>query len=628
MTRLVVVLTALLLAAPAAAQTPEIYRPDSTPPAGVTLTSPVDVPLLPSQVGRSPLPVVSVMVNGRGPFRFGVETGAHFVAVSPTLATQLGLIRTGGPDDAPEFRVDSIAIGGATFSGVPVSQLGGATGVDGLLGWPFWSGVRVTIDYPAGRLRISRDPLPPPDGLDVLALSRLGDFWGVPILLGGKGYTAVVDTRSTGGFGVTPTVAATLSFTAPPTVIGRAGGAAIKPVEVKRGILAGDIQLGRYTFPRPPIAIRPLPPAFPQEPIVGAQVLSSFVVALDVSHGRIQLTHPGSDVIALADAPPQGAAPPPSPVPPDTLFARLTHALDSLGAADQFSGVVEVARNGTPVYQHAAGMTDRARHRANTVATAFNIGSINKIFTNIAIHQLVAAGKMSFDSTVGAYWPDYPNAEVARKVTIRELVEMRSGLGGDVFGAPPGKKPGEIRKLSDFLPLFVDAPLRFAPGTDQRYCNPGYVVLGLLIERATGESYYNYVREHIYAPAGMTGTAHYAVDSLPPDAAIGYTTSNGDRPDSPTRHPNSALLPGRGSSAGGGYSTAGDLARFVEALRERKISDAPGPGIGIAGGTAGVNASVDGDLPGGYDLVVLTNLDPPAAERVARMVRGWLGAGM
>jgi hypothetical protein len=86
------------------------------------------------------------------------------------------------------------------------------------------------------------------------------------------------------------------------------------------------------------------------------------------------------------------------------------------------------------------------------------------------------------------------------------------------------------------------------------------------------------------------------------------------------------LLPGRGSSAGGGYSTAHDLLRLLNALRAGKIPSGPPAGVGIAGGAPGLNAAVEGDLPGGYDVIVLTNLDPPAAEKVARIVRGWLGA--
>jgi CubicO group peptidase (beta-lactamase class C family) len=133
------------------------------------------------------------------------------------------------------------------------------------------------------------------------------------------------------------------------------------------------------------------------------------------------------------------------------------------------------------------------------------------------------------------------------------------------------------------------------------------------------------VRRHVYALAGMTRTAAWAVDSLPPNTALGYTT-RGEGQDAVPLHPDTDLLAGRGSSAGGGYSTAADLVRFVQALREGKVPGGPLAGIGAAGGAPGINAIVEGDLPGGYDLVVMANLDPPAAERVARMVREWLGA--
>jgi D-alanyl-D-alanine carboxypeptidase len=124
---------------------------------------------------------------------------------------------------------------------------------------------------------------------------------------------------------------------------------------------------------------------------------------------------------------------------------------------------------------------------------------------------------------------------------------------------------------------------------------------------------------------GMTRTGSFFVDSLPANTAIGYTTGRENSPPDTPLHPNVQELPGRGSSAGGGYSTAQDLLKFLKALREHRIGNGLPAGLGIAGGSGGINGVVEGSLPGGYDLVVLTNLDPPAAERVARMTRGWLG---
>ena len=315
------------------------------------------------------------------------------------------------------------------------------------------------------------------------------------------------------------------------------------------------------------------------------------------------------------------------PITQAQLVKLLTSSVDSLARIGEFSGVVVLSKNGVPVYQSAHGLANRERNIANNLETAFNLGSINKIFTQIAIRQLADAGKIDLDSTLAKYWPDYPNQEVARRVTIRQLVRMSSGIGGNIFDPPKGGKRNDIRTLRDYLPLFVNEPLQFEPGTKQAYSNAGYVVLGLLVERLSGEDYYSYVRKHIYEPAGMTRTGAFAVDSLPPNTAIGYTRGDEDAPASAPIRPNAQDLPGRGSSAGGGYSTAGDLLKFVKALREQRIPSGPPAGVGVAGGSGGMNAVLEGDLPGGYDLVVLANLDPPAAERVSRMTRQWLGAG-
>lgn len=311
---------------------------------------------------------------------------------------------------------------------------------------------------------------------------------------------------------------------------------------------------------------------------------------------------------------------PAAPIPEPELRRRLGATMDSLVKLNEFSGVVLLAANGAPAFERAYGMADREAKRANTVETAFNIGSINKLFTQIAIRQLAAAGKLDVDSTLAKYWPDYPNADVAKRVTIRQILQHRSGIGGNIFQSPPGRTRHDLRHNRDFLQLFVNRPLDFEPGSRQQYSNAGYVVLGLLIERVSGEDYYSYVHRAIYAPAGMTRTGHWPADSLPPNTAIGYTSEEG-----PLER-NTGHLPGRGSAAGGGYSTAHDLMRLVQALRARRIPAAPPAGLGVAGGAGGLNAVVEGELPGGYDLIVLANLDPPAAERVARLIRGWLGA--
>jgi D-alanyl-D-alanine carboxypeptidase len=314
-----------------------------------------------------------------------------------------------------------------------------------------------------------------------------------------------------------------------------------------------------------------------------------------------------------------------SPISQTELVRRMRTSVDSLARIDQFSGVVLLAKNGQSVFQHAYGMADRERRIANNPETAFNLGSINKAFTQIAILQLRAAGKLDLDSTVATYWPDYPNKEVARRITIRQLMRHTSGIGGNIFDPPAGGKRNDIRALGDYLPLFVNRPLQFPPGSRNAYSNAGYVVLGLLVERLSGKDYYTYVREHILQPAGMTRTGSFLVDSLPPNTAIGYTRGGTNAPLSTSLRPNSRDLPGRGSSAGGGYSTAQDLLRFLQALREQRIPNGLPAGLGIAGGSGGINAAIEGDLPGGYDLIVLTNLDPPAAQRVARMAREWLG---
>ena len=297
--------------------------------------------------------------------------------------------------------------------------------------------------------------------------------------------------------------------------------------------------------------------------------------------------------------------------------------LDSLVKADEFSGVVLVAKNGTPILEKVYGFADRERKIPNRIDTKFNLGSINKTFTAFAIQQLAFAGKFSLNDPIGKHLPDYPNKIASEKVTVQHLLDMTSGIGdffGDRYQATPKE---DLRTIKSYLPLFADKPLEFEPGTKSRYSNGGYVVLGAIIEHASGQDYYTYVQEHIFKPAGMTETESFEKDKEVPNRALGY--SREEPAADATRRSNYSTLPARGSSAGGGYSTAHDLLKYVVALQARKLRsrEAEG-GFGIAGGSPGVNACVEWNPKHNYAVIVLSNYDPPSAESVARQIGLWL----
>ena len=331
----------------------------------------------------------------------------------------------------------------------------------------------------------------------------------------------------------------------------------------------------------------------------------------------------------------------------DAEAAAAADGYLSSGGDEGFSGVVLIAKNGKPFLHKAYGMANRDFGVKNRPDTRFNLGSINKVFTQVSIGQLAAQGKLSLSDTIRKHLPDYPSP-AADKITVQQLVTMTSGLGdffGERYDATPKTK---LRTLSDFLALFVNEPLLFEPGTSRGYSNAGYIVLGLIIERASGETYYDYVRKHIFLPAGMKDTDAYPQDSVVANRAVGYTREGeGGQTQPGPKRINVYTLPARSSSAGGGYSTAPDLLAFDAAMRADKLlspvwtdwyfsgkEKAPVAGAparkhsgagGFAGGSPGVNAVIETDLDTGYSIVVLSNDDPPSAETVAKKIRQWLG---
>jgi D-alanyl-D-alanine carboxypeptidase len=311
---------------------------------------------------------------------------------------------------------------------------------------------------------------------------------------------------------------------------------------------------------------------------------------------------------------------------------------------DQFSGAVLVTKNGKPILSGAYGMADREKKIPNSLDTKFRIGSMNKMFTATSVLQLAQAGKIKLSDPFGNYITDYPNKDVSSKVTIEQLLTHTGGTG-DIFGPEFDQHRKELRTLQDYVNLYGKRGLEFTPGSRWEYSNYGFLLLGVAVERVSGKSYYDYVSEKVYGPAGMTSTGSLSEDENVASRSIGYTAMGGG-----DLHPNTDTLPYRGTSAGGGYSTVEDLQRFAAALLDHKLLnteytdllttgkvETPGRGkyafgfsdqgaesgarhFGHGGGAPGMNGDLQIYPQSGYVIAVLSNLDPPAASRVSDFI--------
>lgn len=376
------------------------------------------------------------------------------------------------------------------------------------------------------------------------------------------------------------------------------------------------------------------------------------------------------------------------------LHRNQTNQLDELNgyvkkqaAEGRFSGVVLVGKSGKPVLSAAYGFANRETKSKINMDTKFDLGSMPKMFTAIAIAQLAEAGKLNYDDAIIKYLPDYPDKAIAGKVTIHELLTHTAGFGNYFH---PGFFEQRLSTVKDYLAFVAKDPLVGKPGAQYEYSNSGYVVLGAIIERVSGEDFYDYIRDHIFRPAGMQDTGYYTRDEHIENIATGYTrgnglmilrpgdkppTGNGQQPGMVMRKPKdatspqqsplsgtlkdtSAMRPFRGSPAGGAYSTAPDLLKFVQALESNKLVSAHSvellesgkvstrPGgprygygfnewhvsghriVGHGGGAPGVNTMLQIYPDLGYCVIVLSNYDPPAAEDVAARARDLLLGGL
>ena len=240
-------------------------------------------------------------------------------------------------------------------------------------------------------------------------------------------------------------------------------------------------------------------------------------------------------------------------------------AIERLIASYKAKGLTDanvlVARDGAPVLRTSFGLANREWAIPNAPDAEFWIGSMTKQFTALAVLQLAADGKLSLDDPISRFIPAAPPAW--REITVRHLLTHTSGIPNHTSLPEWAEQTWMNRSPGDLIRFVQDRPLDFAPGTKFQYDNTGYVILGFIVQRASGQSLSDYLSAHVFAPLGMKHTGFVGDEALPRRAS-GYEREGG------RWLADLWVSPIRDSGAGGLYSTADDLLTWDKALDDPK----------------------------------------------------------
>jgi CubicO group peptidase (beta-lactamase class C family) len=350
--------------------------------------------------------------------------------------------------------------------------------------------------------------------------------------------------------------------------------------------------------------------------------------------------------LRISPARPPKDVPPAGPLSAEAARAELEAFVDRLAEAEAFSGTALLARDGSIVFEAARGVADRNHGVPMRLDSRLNLGSMNKMFTAVAIGQLVDEGKLSFEDPVSTLLDGkgWTKADLS-KVRVEHLLSHTSGLGSYFNDTYRRTARQLLRRIDDYKPLVAEETLAFEPGTSWRYSNTGMLLAGAAIEAATGRDYFDVVRERVYARAGMGDTDCYDVDLVSANLAVGYGRERA--PSGPRWRANTFQHVIRGGPAGGGYSTVRDLLAFAEAMRRGALvspatrerlwsaqprigspeyglgfgvgEDALGRRVGHSGGFPGISSVLDVYPETGWTVVVLSNVDGgmlPVAQKL------------
>lgn len=259
---------------------------------------------------------------------------------------------------------------------------------------------------------------------------------------------------------------------------------------------------------------------------------------------------------------------------------QLETYLRAREAQECFSGVVLITQAGETHFAGAYGYAHRGWQVRNSLDVRFDTASVTKLFTAVATLQMIDRGQFAFDTSAVSYL-DLHGTAIAPDATVFHLLTHTSGIADDADEEAGERyedlwraKPNyAIAETADFLPQFAYKPANFAPGAGCRYNNCAYVLLGLMVERASGLRYRDYVRQHIFAPAGMTASDFLRMDEVAPNVAEGYAPIADAQDNERTVgwKKNIYSYPPVGSPDGGAYVTASDLDRFLRSLKAGKL---------------------------------------------------------
>jgi CubicO group peptidase (beta-lactamase class C family) len=300
---------------------------------------------------------------------------------------------------------------------------------------------------------------------------------------------------------------------------------------------------------------------------------------------------------------------------------------------DNFSGVVLIAKDFVPFASKATGYADRGQGAPNATITPFNVASVTTLFTAVAIGRLVDEGKVSLDDPLDKYLPAYPRP-IGDQITVGMLVSNTAGTGD--FLNDPGYLAlrDSFESVSDLLAaVSTGVPAGTVPGKRFGYSSTGYLLLGAVIEKASGRGYYDYMENEVFAPAGVAAGFLRNTEEERSDRgfSLGYTADGST---------NWEGLPVRGTPASGAYATAPDLLSFHKALATgallkqetlRRLVLAPpvaaqtpaGLASGVFAGDDTGASAVFAMLPSGYTVVVLANVGGaarPVADRILKLL--------